>query len=718
MRISNGNFLDEDGNEVNLVELLRTGKATPVVNNNDGHHMSAHSGWFTDENGIPVNIIALIDAAIDEGGGSDQPAIGGISVNGGNVVTPDENGIINLTISGDGSTVIDSELSASSTNPVQNKIITGEIEDLNEAVDSLNGSLNYNAKAIKDNLSQTYGKNLFNPLRLIADGITNENGESYGASKAFADNIGTIPFVIPTGTQFTVSFDAYVEPVSGTSGSGLVFKILRADGTTLSQQIAIPNNTSEWTSFQMTPNANFGANGIEFVVSARGTNITHIRNIQIEYGSTKTEYENPLTARDKKSETRLSVAEESIIEIEENLENIKDSIIKDGHSDILYGKTVEFRKFCDPSTGEIRTLSFYSVLGIEIPKDAVRLYPYNENDATNHALRSVVFYSSAEVQDVTTFISGQSGTSTNVNNGIAIPSGAVSCAVTIGNTAITSPNYYLSTTRGGDVVTPYLKEGILVKAEQIVDLPKGTTNAPVQLPNRKPTFAFIFDDGTDGDVNVKALFDSYGFKCGFALLGAASYLSTRRERYLSYQDEGFEILSHSVTGDAFSSITDLTTAEQYLRESKTTLKSAGFDVRGWVTPSTTLLEAQMPLVEKYYQYGYGHLQNTAENPKYHSFIGKDIRQLERWGLEGNTVSDTLAKIDEAIAHNAYMVFYGHSYPSTTNNMTEENMATILTYLKTKSDNGEIMVGTPNETINNYYAFRHSDLLDVYNRINA
>lgn len=140
MRISNGNFLDEDGNEVNLVELLRTGKATPVVNN-DGHHMSAHSGWFTDENGTPVNIVALIDAAIDEDGDDDEPAIGGISVNGGNVVTPDENGIINLTISGDGSTVIDSELSASSTNPVQNKVVTGEINSLNESVTELNGSL-------------------------------------------------------------------------------------------------------------------------------------------------------------------------------------------------------------------------------------------------------------------------------------------------------------------------------------------------------------------------------------------------------------------------------------------------------------------------------------------------------------------------------------------------------------------------------------------------
>ena len=127
MNSSNGNFIDENGNVVNLVELLRTGKATPVVNRNNGGRMNAHSGWFTDENGTPVNIVALIDAAIDEDGGDDEPAIGGISVNGGNVVTPDENGIINITISGDGSTVIDSELSASSTNPVQNKVVTGEI---------------------------------------------------------------------------------------------------------------------------------------------------------------------------------------------------------------------------------------------------------------------------------------------------------------------------------------------------------------------------------------------------------------------------------------------------------------------------------------------------------------------------------------------------------------------------------------------------------------
>lgn len=199
MRISNGNFLDEDGNEVNLVELLRTGKATPVVNNNDGHHMSAHSGWFTDENGTPVNIVALIDAAIDEDSGDDEPAIGGISVNGGNVVTPDENGIINLTISGDGSTVIDSELSTSSTNPVQNKVVTGEIEGLNEAVDSLNGSLV--DKVDLRSIPYGYNKFLNNPTIWEFGGIDTTTGNNISASSMFGrQRIRTIGYI--TGVDF------------------------------------------------------------------------------------------------------------------------------------------------------------------------------------------------------------------------------------------------------------------------------------------------------------------------------------------------------------------------------------------------------------------------------------------------------------------------------------------------------------------------------------
>lgn len=209
MNSSNGNFLDENGNPVNIVQLLKTGKAVPVENPGPGLHMAAHSGWFTDENGKPVNIVALIDAAIDEDGG-DEPAIGGISINGGNVVTPDANGIINLTISGDGSTVIDSELSKSSTNPVQNKVVTGEINSLNESVNSLNGSLGNEewkpykkAKAAvssKDNTTLSYDEST-DTLSVTATSAT-YNG--------FYVTIGAVP----VGAKCHVSFDYSV--ISGT----------------------------------------------------------------------------------------------------------------------------------------------------------------------------------------------------------------------------------------------------------------------------------------------------------------------------------------------------------------------------------------------------------------------------------------------------------------------------------------------------------------------
>ena len=177
MSISNGDFTDESGNAVNLMALLRDGS---VVESNADHHMAPHSGWFTDEEGEPVNIITLIQNG-SGGGGDDEPAIGGISINGGNVVTPDANGIINLTISGDGSTVIDSELSASSTNPVQNKVVTGEIAELSGAVDSLNGSL----EQINSDLDAVVVRNLAkNATWINGRAIQATTGTSYNSSGA------------------------------------------------------------------------------------------------------------------------------------------------------------------------------------------------------------------------------------------------------------------------------------------------------------------------------------------------------------------------------------------------------------------------------------------------------------------------------------------------------------------------------------------------------
>lgn len=246
MNSSNGNFLDENGNPVNIVQLLKTGKAVPVENPGPGLHMAAHSGWFTDESGKPVNIIALIDAAIDEDGGDDEPAIGGISINGGNVVTPDANGIINLTISGDGSTVIDSKLSASSTNPVQNKVVTGEINELSEAVDSLNGSLEEQANTIDRVEMDDIESLVYNGLTVtkctVANGtVVNANNKNAVNTSNYipcttGDSITIYPVrPIPERHKYRFVYATYDEnlvQVSHKDDSSAAYKTIKVTGAT------------------------------------------------------------------------------------------------------------------------------------------------------------------------------------------------------------------------------------------------------------------------------------------------------------------------------------------------------------------------------------------------------------------------------------------------------------------------------------------------------
>lgn len=86
----NGNFTDADGNPVNIADLLRG--VNQGTENQNG--MSTISGWVYDGDGNPVNIVDIIRQA-------DSTDVKGVKVNSGEVITPDENGNINLTIVGE-----------------------------------------------------------------------------------------------------------------------------------------------------------------------------------------------------------------------------------------------------------------------------------------------------------------------------------------------------------------------------------------------------------------------------------------------------------------------------------------------------------------------------------------------------------------------------------------------------------------------------------------
>lgn len=418
-------------------------------------------------------------------------------------------------------------------------------------------------------------------------------------------------------------------------------------------------------------------------------------------------------------------------QLKEDLAELGNKILYEEYADLLHGKEPKENWYIDPSNGSGKTLAqFFSFTDIDVSNYIEqRIYPYTsiDNNAVLHSSRSVVFYSKNG-----SYIEGHGVSSNNPINGIEVPNGAKTVSVCFSydsddNQPIKPQVYYLAINRENKNKR-ILKSDVSIDYEQIQNKPIIPTKMS-ELENdividsvndvqtiRKPTISFIFDDGLPSTSDLVSLFDSYGWKCGFAIL-ANSGLSNIKDNFLSYQSKGYEILSHSTDGvamqDGSLAIDDV---ETKMKKSKEILINNGFNITGWVTPSTWLNNKYFDNLCKYYEYGFGHL-DTNQVVKHHVFWGNDIRQLERWSLQSKTLEQTKAEIDATINECGYLCFYAHAYPSTQNdNFTVENMKIIMDYIKKYIDNGKVQVLTPRCAINDYYRVRHSDLLNLYKQV--
>lgn len=378
--------------------------------------------------------------------------------------------------------------------------------------------------------------------------------------------------------------------------------------------------------------------------------------------------------------------------------------------------------YIDGSTGVGRKLASFFTVVLDVKENTNYKYEHTSNKTsnlgTNMRARSVAFYDPDDI-----YISGSSYPELTIST----PENCTKmrmCFVYINQNTEEKGDYYITSRELDKKDYRYIEnlkvdcenientENLKLKSKNIVDLDLKLNNHKFSTNNieiRKPSFSFVFDDGNTTDIDLKNLFNEYGFKCGFALLGNEN-LNNIKDRYLSMQNEGFEILSHSVDGKAMQDgIETVEVIENKFKTSKKILKDNGFIIKGWVTPSTWLNNKYFNSLKKYYSYGLGHLDTNNTNV-IHTVKSKDIRQLDRWSLQSNTVEKTKAKIDECISQNAFLCFYAHTFPSS-DNFTESNLREILNYLKEKVDLGEIIVDTPYVAINNYYKVRQYDLLN-------
>ena len=237
-----------------------------------------------------------------------------------------------------------------------------------------------------------------------------------------------------------------------------------------------------------------------------------------------------------------------------------------------------------------------------------------------------------------------------------------------------------------------------------------TTTSPNSI--RKPVINFIFDDGVlTNDEIFYSVFKSKGLVCGFAL--PTNINTTRFQSYLEFQANGFEILSHSTDGSAMSDgAEDVEVIEEKMKSSKEFLEQKGFEITGWVTPSSTLNDKYLTVLRKYYEYAYtvylGTWKPNLEQYPYNVFK-EDTCKLKRVSLEGSTTENVLLAIDEVCTNGGILSFYAHGYRG---NLTEESLTQILDYVNKKVDNNECLVMSPTNCYKHYFTLRHNDLIGL------
>ena len=210
---------------------------------------------------------------------------------------------------------VDDQMSNVSENPVQNKVVKAAIEEAAAGeeitttstaspISTANGKPRkltiYGKSEIVDGVIKSAGdsgnieietcqKNLLDPTKLVTENITYTNGTLSGTAGAFYTAYYTgIPILFNKTRQLTFSIKAYTSG-SYNIGRGLLVSFVYKDNT--EDTLEIFNNTTQPRVFTLTSNANKEIQYIGMAYGSEATNIWHLSEIQLEYGSTATAYE-------------------------------------------------------------------------------------------------------------------------------------------------------------------------------------------------------------------------------------------------------------------------------------------------------------------------------------------------------------------------------------------------------------------------------------------
>lgn len=220
---------------------------------------------------------------------------------------------------------------------------------------------------------------------------------------------------------------------------------------------------------------------------------------------------------------------------------------------------------------------------------------------------------------------------------------------------------------------------------------------------RRAIVSFTLDGDYDMNQAMKSVFDSHGMKCGVAPVYTNMNQYVGIARYLEWQDEGFEIMTHGgvILGDLPEE-----EAIRKIKESYYTMKDYGFDVKGYISSSGYADPKFIPYIADLYDWAVTTNDHAATSESCYEFGVDDPYKLWRYSMQLATLQQMKNAIDRAIEQRRVVAFYGHAKSDELGNFTSENLDALLMYCEEKG----IRVMTPTDAIKDFFSLRYNDII--------
>lgn len=230
---------------------------------------------------------------------------------------------------------------------------------------------------------------------------------------------------------------------------------------------------------------------------------------------------------------------------------------------------------------------------------------------------------------------------------------------------------------------------------------------------RRPVICFTLDGDYDLNPTMEQIASNHGYPLTFAVKYPSFNDQSVVRKYKEYESKGHEIALHT-----YYSLWEYTDDEvmAFIKECYDTGIRNGFDIHGCIATAGSMDEKFLPIVKQRFDYC-ASIANHAgtwegfETPC-HDFLTSEPYKLWRYSMQMSTMEQQKAAIDDCIANNRLLMFYGHAQSQNNDYFNAQNFDELLTYIDGKVATHDVAVKTNFDAIRDFYTIRYDDVIGL------